>query len=95
MQKNVILNKCKEVENLLVSYDIASSINILLDIAREVQDYNLVDELNRLRDTYRYMASYMIDGIADLSRKEVYQDILENLRSITDNLRRHIHAKDS
>lgn len=95
MQKKDILNKCKEVENLLASFNIASSLEILQELSRQLQDYHLSDELNKLRETYRYMAKFMIDGIADSSRDKVYNDILEKLRSITDIIKRNAIAKDS
>lgn len=95
MQKKDILNKCREVENLLAAHDIATSFDILQDIAQDLQDYHLVDELNRLRETYKYMASYMVDGMADASRENVYEDILESLRGITDLIQRNLKARDS
>lgn len=95
MQKKEILDRCKEVDNLLESNNIASSFEILQDLAKTSSEYRISDELERLRQTYSYMGQYMLDGITDLSREKVYQDILEDLRSITDIFRRNIITRES
>lgn len=45
-------------------------------------------EIERLRQSYRYMSQYMLDGLPDPGRQEQYEDITEGLRSVGEHLRR-------
>lgn len=95
MQNKETLNKCKEASRLLDSYNIPATIILLEALAKARQDYRITDELTRLHDTYRYMAEYMVSGGVDPSRSNVYNDIIEKLRSIIDHISRDVIAIDS
>lgn len=95
MQKKEIIAKCKEVESLLSAYNIISSFNILSSLIEERKDYLLQDELNRLRQTYRYMTEFLINGGMDPDRETVYADLIEDVRSICDRLVRDVESVDS
>lgn len=95
MQNKEIINKCKEASRLLDSYNIPATITLLDSLAKERQDYKISDELNHLRETYKYMAEYMVSGGVDPSRPNVYNDIIEKLRSIADHIGRDVVSIDS
>lgn len=95
MQNKEIIEKCKEASRLLDSYNLPAAFALLDGLAKKRQDFKITDELKRLRDTYRYMAEYMISGAADESRNNVYSDIIEKLRSIIDQINRDTVAIDS
>ena len=95
MQNKEIINKCKEVGSLLDSYNISSSFSILEKIAKDKNNFSLSDRLLRVKNTYRYMAEYMLNGNADDSRESVYAGIIEQLRSISDSIIRDEISIDS
>ena len=95
MQNKEIIDKCKEASNLLDSYNIAGSLDLLDRIVKDRHDYKAADELNRLRETFKYMAEYMVSGFEDNSRENVYNEIIESLRSLLDRITRDVIAIDS
>lgn len=95
MQKKDILNKCNECRKLLDKNNIGSAFTQLEELAKESQNYKLIDELNKIKDTFKYMVKYMLEGVNDNSRSDVYLEIVEQLRSTCDTIQRNTISTDS
>ena len=95
MQKKEIIHSCKEIRKLLDSNNIGRAVVLLFNLARESQNYKLIDEINNLKDTFKYMAKYMLEGVDDSSRIKTYNEIIEKLNSICDQIERNAISVDS
>ncbi|MDE7413549.1 MAG: tetratricopeptide repeat protein [Muribaculaceae bacterium] len=95
MQNSDLIKKIRETRNLLDNYDISTSIKNLNGIAETQKDFRILDEIKNTLETYKYMASYLIDNRPDESRSSVYADTIDTLRTITDKLERKILSSDS
>lgn len=74
---------------------VVDAIKELSNLSRKLQNHKLIDQINHLSETFRYMAKFMVDGIEDPSREETYSDIIARLRSINDRIRRDVSSIDS
>ena len=95
MQKQDILKQCREIERRLSLLDLSGAFAILSTLVKEKNDYRLSDELERQRQNYRYLTDYMLSGAEDKSRFDVYSDIIEHLRRLSDRIARDTIALDS
>lgn len=55
----------------------------------------LSEKLTHVRETYRYLVHYMLEGITDSSRESVLSDLREQLHVLNDRLLRSALAKES
>lgn len=81
-----IKDKINEVGRLLDGNHVADAFVILENIAQEEQNYKATDNLKRLRQTYGYMVHYLIEGVDDKTRREVYDGTLSSLRLIANDI---------
>lgn len=81
-----IKDKINEVGRLLDGNHVADAFVILENIAQEEQNYKATDNLKRLRQTYGYMVHYLIEGVEDKTRREVYDGTLSSLRQIANDI---------
>ena len=81
-----IKDKINEVGRLLDGNNVADAFVILENIAQEEQNYKATDNLKRLRQTYGYMVHYLIEGVEDKTRREVYDGTLSSLRQIANDI---------
>ena len=51
-----------------------------------LQEWDVNNKLNELETSYRYMIQYMLDGIVDPARKQVYDRLIAASYSLTDTL---------
>lgn len=69
-------------------YKLADAIDTVENMASESRLPSNRDSISGLRDTYRYMIHYMIEGVADTGRDRMYKDISEKLRVLADSMLR-------
>lgn len=79
-------DRLSEVDRLLDTNRIIESIDILENISQEEGNFKVYDSLNKLRQTYGYMIHYLIEGMDDPTRQDVYDSTVIALRDIRDNL---------
>lgn len=58
----------------------------LTNWAKELNDWQLTDEVKRLEDSYLMMLRYAINGVEDPSRQDVYNNITASIYRCIDNL---------
>lgn len=75
-----IINKHIYKQELKLAFDHIRSLVL------ETQDWELIEGLNNLETSYRYMLQYFIDGAPDPKRDEVYKTIQANAYELTDNV---------
>ncbi len=86
MTKDLFIKKIDKIKNLLKAHRISDAIDQLMKIASVEGDYKSTDTLSQLKQTYSYMIRYMLQGIEDSSRQELFSSITESLYSIADDM---------
>ncbi|MCM1369663.1 MAG: hypothetical protein NC204_04755 [Candidatus Amulumruptor caecigallinarius] len=94
MADNNIATAIAKVRNLIDSNHIYQSLNKLQGVTRELNMHIESDELQRIRDTYRYMLHYMVEGTPDAGRNDMLNSIRESLRTICDKAIRINNSHD-
>ncbi len=79
-------DKISEVKVLIESNRVIESFNLLEKISEEEGNFQLSDRLKNLRQTYGYMIHYLIEGMDDPTRQDVYDSTIRSLRNICDTL---------
>lgn len=86
MDIKTIKEKLRKANQLLDKYKVLEAIAVFKEIALETGAYKLSDKIESLRHTYTYMAQYMMRGVPDNSRHDVYDDIVSSLRLIGESM---------
>ena len=76
-------------------YKLADAIDTVENMASESRLPSNRDSISGLRDTYRYMIHYMIEGVADTGRDRMYKDISEKLRVLADSMLRAARSESA
>ena len=58
----------------------------LHSLSESLQEWDIDTKLNELETSYRYMIQYMLDGIEDPGRDNVYKHLITNAYTITDSI---------
>lgn len=89
------IEKCQQVKTYIDNYQITKAISTLSEIALGLNKYEITDRLNRLRETYDYMSRYLMLGVPDATREDVFIGIVKDLNVIIDLLVREQRAEES
>lgn len=79
-------DKISEVKRCLDENRVIESFDLLEKISQEEGNFQASDSLKSLRQTYGYMIHYLIEGLDDPTRQDVYDSTVRSLREICDNL---------
>lgn len=71
------------------------AIDTVISMLREASMYEKVQEAEQIRETYRYMVRYMLDGVADTGRDKLLSEMSEKLRLMSDMAYREVTGADS
>lgn len=82
LKKNSILESISK-QNL---YD---AFRKLRSFSESQMTWEITDEINRLEESYRYMLDYAMRGIADPSRRQVYDGLVAGILTLLNRLERH------
>lgn len=84
-----------EKTELLVSENrLRETFKFLKEQALELRDSSLIDDINRAEQTYKYMIHYLVEGVADTGRGNMYAEIKEQLRNIAFLIERKLLSKN-
>lgn len=86
MTLEILRSKVKEVRNLIDKNLLADAFALLEKIVVEEGNYNVADRLKQAKQTYGYMIHYLLEGVEDNSRDIVYDQTVNTLREISDDL---------
>lgn len=85
----------REVFSLLDSYKVGGALNVAENMSLAVKLPHHRDNVRQIRETYKYMVHYLLEGVADAGRDTMYADITEQIRTIADASLREAKALDS
>ena len=73
---------------LIDEYRLAEAFEVVGEMSSFTADSRVRDSLQPLRDTYRYMIHYMVEGVADAGRDRMLGEVAEKLRVVADRILR-------
>lgn len=83
------------VDDLLASGRLGDAFDELRSTARSMSAWSVSDRIDRAEQGYGYMLRYLLDGVADPSREELYVSLLHEAASIRDTLIRMMASVDT
>lgn len=64
-------------------------------LTARLQDWNSDEELATIETSYRYMIQYMLDGVKDPERMQVYNHLIVSAYRLTDAICERLLTRDS
>ena len=86
MQSKEVATTRQAIYNALNNKHLQEVFAHLRLLTAHLQEWNIDTKLNELETSYRYMIQYMLDGIEDPSRKQVYNHLITNTYTLTDTV---------
>ncbi|NDW09213.1 tetratricopeptide repeat protein [Dysgonomonas sp. 520] len=94
MIENTISLK-RKIYTFLSKRQLKDVFELLHNLSVNTQDWLILEKLNELEMTYKYMLSYQFEGVADPEREKVYNNILRSLFELTDDITNELLSADS
>lgn len=95
MAKDNIEKIYRETYDLVAKGRFVKAFDNVTELLTEASLHDLLREADTLRDTYRYMVRYLLDGAADNSREMLLSDISQRLSLLADTAYREIAGASS
>lgn len=83
------------IDRLLVKGNIGDAFEELRNAARTINSWRIIDRIEKAEQSYGYMLRYMIDGIDDPSRDEVFRSLKSEIATIRDILTREFSLPET
>ena len=64
-------------------------------ILQTCENWDLLGKADEIEQNYRYMLSYLIDGVEDKERERVYNSIMVSSFQLADDVIRHVQARNA
>lgn len=95
MTQHEITKAYHRIIGSLANKEIKNSLEFLQDLVSGTRSYTFQDKLDELKNTYKYMLSYFIDGMEDPMQHKIYADIQIQLYELTDKIQNDLLLADS
>ncbi|MDE5878360.1 MAG: tetratricopeptide repeat protein [Muribaculaceae bacterium] len=92
MPNKKITNPYQQIVDFVRASRLKEALDISYSLCKTPADFS---EVEKLRQTYRYMSEYMLAGIPDQHRNRLYASIKEDIYALCDRLRRERIAVDN
>ena len=83
MNRNEINNFLIKTYKFIEKKELKSAFDSIEDIANKLQNWTITDKLNELRNNYKYMLHYLIEGSNDPEQNKIYNKLLRDTYKIT------------
>ena len=95
MINNDIESQRKNIAGLVERRRVKEAIDCLRKLSVEAANGFIMDKIDMVEQSYRYMLQYAADGVADPARDDIYEDIVSKIKEIAEMLVNEIEAKTS
>lgn len=92
MPNKKITNPYQQIVDFVRASRIKEALDILSSLCKTPTDFS---EVEKIRQTYRYMSEYMLADVPDQHRNQLYASIKEDIYALCDRLRRERVAVDN
>ncbi|WP_165041298.1 lipopolysaccharide assembly protein LapB [Dysgonomonas sp. ZJ709] len=85
MENRDIISLKKDILHFLSKRQLKDAFESLIKLTVNTQDWQISEHLSELETNYKYMLHYLIEGIEDPLREDVYRNLLRSLYELTDD----------
>ena len=75
-------DRINKINNYLSGGSVAEAINLTMQLMEDEGSFQFKNDLEDLRQTYKYMLHYFVEGMADDSRDQMYRSLISSLRNV-------------
>ena len=73
----------KKTNQLIEKKELKSAFDSIGGIVDELQNWKLTDKLNELKNNYKYMLHYLIEGSNDPEQEKIYNKLIRDTDKLT------------
>ena len=95
MENNKITEYRRDLYALIKDRKLSDTFSKLLEVCKLCGDWHVSDKITELENSYKYMLSYMQEGVVDPERKKIYKKFLADSYELTDILTDKLFQNDS
>ena len=95
MLSHDIANRQQKIYESLYSKHLQRAFIEMKRLTARLQDWNSDEELATIETSYRYMIQYMLDGVKDPERMQVYNHLIVSAYRLTDAICERLLTRDS
>ena len=88
-------NYYKKTIGLIKQGKLKCALSLQKEQISELQDWNLMDELRKIEESYHLMLKYFSQGVEDVKRSEVYDLLRVQMITLEQNIKRQCGLKES
>ena len=88
-------DRINKINNYLSGGSVAEAINLTMQLMEDEGSFQFKNDLEDLRQTYKYMLHYFVEGMADDSRDQMYRSLISSLRNVLQKLSIEKNLADS
>ena len=83
MDRTKIKNFIKKTHRLIEKKELKSAFDSIGSLAEELQNWKIIDKLNELKNNYKYMLHYLIEGSNDPEQEKIYNKLIRDTYKLT------------
>ncbi len=95
MTTNEIKEFSTKIDQLIERRQLSDVFDTLHNAAKSISSWSISDRIEKAEQGYSYMLKYMIDGVNDPSRDNVYSDLIREASTLRDILIREMSLTDT
>lgn len=83
MNRNEIKNFRSKVTRFIEKKELKGAFDSIKELADKLQNWGIIDKLNELKNNYKYMLHYLIEGSDDPEQDKIYNKLLRDTYNLT------------
>ena len=83
MNSTQIKDFVKRANQLIEKKELKGAFDAISVIAEELQNWKITDKLNELKNNYKYMLHYLIEGSDDPEQEKIYNQLIRDTYKLT------------
>ncbi len=95
MLSNEVIDLQRNIQKELDSKYLQKAFNLLKKLTSELQEWLIDEKLAELETSYKYMIQYMLDGVNDPKRVQIYNHLIAETYTLTDTVCEKLLTRDS
>lgn len=93
MSTKEIISESNKIRRNIEESRIREVFLMMRNLALQLKNWQINDELDRIENTYKFMIHYMIEGVEDPEREKQFQTLTENLYRLNDRIEMELLKK--
>lgn len=89
------VNTHNKIISLIETREIKNALDAIANMAEELQEWSIIEKINSLETNYKYMIHYFVEGQSDPQQESVYNHMIRDLYTISDDMIMLLQLKES